>query len=71
MHPIVALATPPGTSAIAVIRLSGEGVIDLVDAVFKGKRLAKQASHTIHFGRIMAGEEVVDEVVVSLFRGPN
>ena len=71
MHPIVALATPPGTSAIAVIRLSGEGVIDLVDSIFKGKRLAKQVSHSLHFGSVMAGDEVVDEVVVSLFRGPH
>ena len=69
---IVALATSPGTNgAIAVIRVSGADAITLTNSVFKGKDLSKQASHTIHFGTIRDGEEIVDEVLVSLFIGPN
>ncbi len=71
---IVALATPAGEGAIGVIRLSGPRAIEITDALFQGKRLAEQASHTLHFGRITdrsSGEVVViDEVVVSLYRGP-
>lgn len=69
---IVALATSPGSQgAIAVIRVSGAEAITLVNTVFKGKDLSKQASHTIHFGTIREGEEIIDEVLVSLFVGPN
>ncbi|MCY4781524.1 tRNA uridine-5-carboxymethylaminomethyl(34) synthesis GTPase MnmE [Sphingobacterium sp. UT-1RO-CII-1] len=69
---IVALATSPGANgAIAVIRLSGEKAIQIVNKVFKGKDLLLQPSHTIHFGTIRDGEEVIDEVLVSLFVGPN
>ena len=69
---IVALATSPGSQgAIAVIRVSGADAITLVNSVFKGKDLRKQASHTIHFGTIREGEEIIDEVLVSLFVGPN
>ena len=49
---IVALATPQGVGAIGVIRLSGPEAIRIVDAVFKGKQLHEQASHTVHFGTI-------------------
>jgi tRNA modification GTPase len=69
---IVALATSPGSQgAIAVIRVSGAEAIALVNTVFKGKDLSKQASHTIHFGTIREREEIIDEVLVSLFVGPN
>lgn len=69
---IVALATSPGAQgAIAVIRVSGSEAITLVNKVFKGKDLTKQASHTIHFGTIRDGEEIIDEVLISLFVGPN
>lgn len=67
---IVALATPPGVGAIGVIRLSGPQSIALVNKVFKGKDLAAQAANTIHFGRIVNGEEIIDEVLVSLFHAP-
>lgn len=69
-EPIIALATPPGKSAIAVIRLSGLGVIDLVNAVFCGKDLTAQASHTVHWGTILDEETVLDEVLVTIFRAP-
>jgi len=69
---IVALATSPGSQgAIAVIRVSGVEAINLVNSVFKGKDLTKQTSHTIHFGTIREGEEIIDEVLVSIFVGPN
>ncbi|SHJ50540.1 tRNA modification GTPase trmE [Hymenobacter daecheongensis DSM 21074] len=68
---IVALSTPPGAGAIAMLRLSGPEAISLTDAVFAGKRLHAQPSHTLHFGTIRDGERILDEVVVSLFRGPH
>lgn len=67
---IIALATPPGSGAIAVIRLSGIGVIELVNQVFQGKDLTRQTSHTIHFGTVHDGQRLLDEVLVSIFRAP-
>jgi len=67
---IVAIATPPGEGAIGVIRLSGSNAISVVNAIFKGKNLEEQPSHTLHFGRIVDGDKVIDEVVVSLYKGP-
>ena len=67
---IVALSTPPGIGAIGVIRLSGKEAIQLTNTVFKGKDLLKQDSHTLHFGLIVDGERVIDEVVVALFVAP-
>jgi tRNA modification GTPase len=68
---IVALATPPGVSAIAVIRLSGSKAIDICQKLFYGKDLSLQPSHTIHLGTIRDEEKIIDEVVVSLFKAPN
>ncbi|MFD2787246.1 tRNA uridine-5-carboxymethylaminomethyl(34) synthesis GTPase MnmE [Hymenobacter rubripertinctus] len=68
---IVALSTPPGAGAIALVRLSGPRAIALTDAVFAGKHLANQPGHTLHYGTIRDGERILDEVVVSLFRGPH
>jgi tRNA modification GTPase len=71
---IVALATPQGIGAIGVIRLSGAKAIDICNSVFgtkslKKKELNKQKSHTIHFGVIHDGDIIIDEVLVSLFKG--
>ena len=68
---IIALATPSGIGAIGVIRLSGPEAITIVNQVFKGKDLNKQASHTIHYGTIRNGGQILDEVLVSLFVGPH
>lgn len=69
---IVALATSSGSNgAIAVIRVSGSEAIRITNAIFKGKDLTQQPSHTIHFGTIREGEDIIDEVLVSLFIGPN
>src|SRR6195952_3041446 len=67
---IVALATPSGSGAIGIIRLSGPEAIAIANSVFKGKDLTKQPSHTIHFGSIVDDETVLDEVLVSLFIAP-
>ncbi|MDN3690228.1 tRNA uridine-5-carboxymethylaminomethyl(34) synthesis GTPase MnmE [Cyclobacterium jeungdonense] len=67
---IVALATPQGVGAIAVIRLSGKEAIQITNRVFFGKNLEEQASHTIHFGTLRDGDRVIDEVLVSVFISP-
>lgn len=68
---IVAPATPQGVGAIAVIRISGKNAIQIVNSVFKGKDLEAQETHTIHFGTIRKDSgEIVDEVLVSLFKEP-
>jgi len=67
---IVALATAPGVSAIGVVRLSGSNAIGIVDGMFPSKDLSVQSANTLHVGFLRDGTEVIDEVVVSLFRGP-
>ena len=67
---IVALATAPGIGAIAVIRLSGKKAITIVDELFVSKKLIHQPSHTIHVGILKKRDEVLDEVVVSIFKNP-
>lgn len=69
---IVALATSPGANgAIAVIRLSGDDAVRIANDVFHGKDLSKQATHTLHFGTIRDGVEIIDEVLISLFIAPH
>ena len=67
---IVALATPSGSGAIGIIRLSGPDAISIAQSVFKVKDLTKQESHTIHFGNIIDGDMMLDEVLISLFVAP-
>lgn len=67
---IVALASAPGIGAIAVIRLSGPASIDLVGSVFSKKNLHLKASHTVHFGKIIDGAHIIDEVVVTIYKAP-
>lgn len=70
---IVAIATPSGTGAISVIRVSGPEAIKSVDSVFQGKHKLEEAqSHTIHYGKIIDSEgNFIDDVLVSVFRSPN
>ncbi len=68
---IVALATPPGIGALGIIRISGSQAIPITNELFKGKDLTQVASHTIHLGTIRNKEEIIDEVLVSIFKGPN
>ena len=71
---IVALATASGAGAIAIIRVSGKDAITISASLFKsihGKDLSKQKTHTIHLGHIIDGEKVLDQILVSVFKGPN
>ena len=67
---IVALATAPGIGAIGVIRLSGAAAIAIADALFTGKDLLAQPSHTAHVGILQENSQLLDEAVVTLFKGP-
>lgn len=70
---ICAISTAPGMGAIAVLRLSGEGAVALTDRVFvapSGRDLSGVAGNTVHFGRVLDGEDLVDEVLVTVFRAP-
>ncbi len=70
---IAAIATAPGAGAIAVIRLSGPDAIDLIGEHFEpigSKRLIDQDSHTIHLGDIIFDQQIIDQVLVSLFKAP-
>ncbi|MBY5960101.1 tRNA uridine-5-carboxymethylaminomethyl(34) synthesis GTPase MnmE [Membranicola marinus] len=68
---IVAVATPPGEGALAIIRLSGPESFPIVDNLFRNKDLSRAESHTLHYGTLYKENgEILDEVVVSLFRNP-
>ncbi|MEQ9299313.1 MAG: tRNA uridine-5-carboxymethylaminomethyl(34) synthesis GTPase MnmE [Cyclobacteriaceae bacterium] len=67
---IVALSTPSGVGAIGVIRLSGMEALALTNKVFRGADLSTVDSHTIHFGTIRDGDQIIDEVLVSVFIAP-
>lgn len=71
---ICAVSTAPGMGAIAVIRLSGDGAIALVDHCFvspTGRKLLDVAANTVHFGQIISDGGVVDEVLVTVFHAPH
>lgn len=71
---IVALATPSGAGAVAIIRMSGNDAISIASEVFQsvsGKDLSQQKTHTIHLGTIVDGTKVYDQVLVSIFKNPN
>jgi len=71
---IVALSSPPGSGAISIIRLSGNDAIDITDKVFKSnsnKPLSKLEGQSLTYGVISDGKEVIDEVVVSIYRAPH
>jgi tRNA modification GTPase len=67
---IVALATAPGIGAIAVIRISGTKVFSIIDSLFPSKKIAEQATHTALVGMLKDGDRLIDEVVLTLFKGP-
>ncbi len=72
---IIALATPAGSGAIGIIRLSGAAAIDKVnqffESKFKNKDLTKVKSHTIHLGYLKDGDKILDEVLISVFKNPH
>lgn len=67
---IVALATPPGIGAIGVIRISGDKAIDIVNQLYPSKDLEKERSHSLHVGMLKNNEQVLDEVVISIYKNP-
>ncbi len=70
MDTIAAIATTVGVSALNVIKISGTDSIKIVNRIFKGKNLLKVNSHTINYGFIIDKNDVVDEVLVSVFKAP-
>ncbi|MEM6805108.1 MAG: tRNA uridine-5-carboxymethylaminomethyl(34) synthesis GTPase MnmE [Bacteroidota bacterium] len=66
---IVAISTPAGSGALGVIRLSGGNAVSLVDAVFS-KNIEKAEGYSLHYGHIIKGEGILDEVLLSIFRAP-
>ncbi len=75
METIAAISTGLSNSGISIIRVSGPEAFSIMDSVFfakKGeKKISQQKTHTIHYGYIKDGEEIIDEVLVSVMRGPN
>lgn len=68
---IAAIATPPGQGAIALLRLSGPEAIVVAEAIFRGKKKpSSMESHRCYFGKIIYQSEVIDEVLITLFRAP-
>lgn len=71
---IAAIATGLSNSGISIIRISGDEAFSIIDRIFKkkknSKRLSEMESHTVHYGYIMNGEAIVDEVMVVIMRGP-
>ncbi|WP_287374060.1 tRNA uridine-5-carboxymethylaminomethyl(34) synthesis GTPase MnmE [Prosthecochloris sp.] len=75
-EPIAAIATPVGVGALAVVRMSGEGVFSIADKVFSKVRspetsLADSPGYTAHFGKLHDGDRMIDEVIVLVFRSPD
>ncbi|MDA0758104.1 MAG: tRNA uridine-5-carboxymethylaminomethyl(34) synthesis GTPase MnmE [Bacteroidetes bacterium] len=71
---IIALATPNGLGAISVLRISGKNSISITEKVFKAKNsklLSDQKSHTVHLGHLLKNGHELDEVLITLFKGPH
>ena len=70
---IAAIATAMSNSGIGIVRLSGDEALSIIDKIFvmkNHKKLSDMPTHTIHYGHIHDGEEVIDEVMVLLMKGP-
>lgn len=71
---IAATATAPGAGGIGIVRISGEHAVEIADRVYRSvsgkKKLVNQKSHTIHYGYIYDGNQLIDEVMVSIMRAP-
>lgn len=71
---IAAVSTAMAPAGIGIVRISGNDAFEVADRVFRakkeGKKLSAVKSHTIHYGWITEGEEVIDEVLVMVMKGP-
>lgn len=70
---IVAIATPPGEGALGIVRLSGAQALAIADRLFCARRKTRPSrapTHTVHYGHIVDGETVVDEVLLTVLRAP-
>jgi len=67
---IAAISTALGIGAISIVRISGDDAITIANKIFKGKDLTKVSSHTINYGHIIEGDNIIDEVLVSVMKGP-
>ena len=67
---IVAISTAMSNAGIGIVRVSGEEAISITNSIFHGADLEQAASHTIHYGHIISGNETIDEVLVMLMRAP-
>ncbi len=71
---IAAISTAVSPSGIGIVRMTGKEAVEIADKVYKGKnnkKLSTQKSHTIHYGYIADGEDMIDEVLIMLMRGPH
>ncbi len=72
---IAAIATAMSNAGLSIIRISGENSLEIIDKIYSSKsgtkKISLQKSHTVHYGYIMDGEEIIDEVMVLLMKGPN
>lgn len=72
MNTICAISTPYGSGGIAVVRVSGESAIAIVDQLFHGRKpLSEAKAYTVHYGEIREANEILDQVLVSVFRAPH
>ena len=72
---IAAISTAMNNAGISIVRMSGEEAFTIIDKIFKspkGKKiLSEKMSHTVHYGYIKDGEQIIDEVLVVIMRAPN
>ena len=71
---IAAIATAMSSSGIGIVRISGEDSLEIIQKIYKGKKeknFKEEKTYTIHYGYIMDGEEIIDEVLVMLMKAPH
>lgn len=72
---IAAIATGMTNSGIGIVRISGDEAFDIIDRIYKSKtgkkKISEMESHTVHYGYIMDGNQLIDEVMVLILRAPN
>ena len=68
---IAAISTGMTNSGIGIVRITGDEAFDIADRIYRGKnKISESDSHTIHYGHIVDGQEIIDEVLVMIMRAP-